>query len=561
MTVLGIHAQTVQDSIFTVNGVSFKMVYVEGGSFEMGTNNSEEDEAPAHDVALSSYMIGETEVTQELWQMVMGNNPSRFKGEVHRPVEQVSWEDCQKFVAKLNDLTGKRFRLPTEAEWEFAARGGIKSKGYMYSGSNTLNDVAWYNNNAHKVGEYSSDYGIHPVGTKLANELGLYDMSGNVLEWCQDWYDYNYYSRSPRFNPCGPVSGSLRIARGGCWFSQDEDNSVSKRTGFLPAFRYYHFGIRLVMALNDSVTDKTDFQIEKPFELNRTFNIDSVSFKMIYVEGGSFMMGDTIPNYDKYPHLVSLDSYMIGETEVTQELWEVVMDSRRPVDTVSWEDCQGFINKLNDLTGEHFRLPTEAEWEFAARGGVNSRGYKYSGSNTLRNVAWYNDNAGWIVGKNTPNYGTHPVGMKSPNELGIYDMSGNVAEWCQDWYNSLYYLCLPVNIPINNPMGPYRGSERVLRGGSWIDLEDNMRNNKLVVYERNSNVPDLQLLIYGDGEERQCLGLRLVLDIGRSERSTILPEDNPDFIREGVTSIKYGAYSGQEELTSITIPKSVNCIE
>ena len=164
-----------KNKTFTVNGVSFNLVYVAGGTFQMGSNVGDYDEKPVHSVTLSDYYIGQTEVTQELWQAVMGSNPSDFKG-AKNPVNNVSWNDCQEFIIKLNRLTGGRFRLPTEAEWEYAARGGNKSRGYIFSGSDYLGSVAWYEDN-------SGDE-VHPIGSKSANELGLYDMSGNVFEWC-----------------------------------------------------------------------------------------------------------------------------------------------------------------------------------------------------------------------------------------------------------------------------------------------------------------------------------------------------------------------------------------
>ena len=190
---------------FTVKGVEFKMIKVEGGTFSMGGRY--DDEKPVHSVTLSDYYIGETEVTQELWVAVMGSNPSEFKGDNRRPVESVSWYDCQEFIKKLNQLTGKEFRLPTEAEWEYAARGGKYSRGYKYSGSNNADEVAWYSSN--------SGSKTHSVKTKKANELGLYDMSGNVEEWCNDWYgDYQSYSQT---NPTGPSKGEYRVLRGGNW--------------------------------------------------------------------------------------------------------------------------------------------------------------------------------------------------------------------------------------------------------------------------------------------------------------------------------------------------------
>ncbi|MCB0839227.1 MAG: SUMF1/EgtB/PvdO family nonheme iron enzyme, partial [Bacteroidetes bacterium] len=183
------------------SGLSFKMIYVEGGSFIMGgTDEEAEDrEKPIHKVSLGSFYLGQYPVTQALWEIVMKTNPSEFEGETN-PVETVSWEDSQIFLQKLNQLTGKSYRLPTEAEWEFAARGGIQSEGYLYSGSDKLKEAGWYGGN--------SNGQTQPVGQKLSNELGLFDMSGNVYEWCQDWYGENYYQHCADQelvkNPQGP---------------------------------------------------------------------------------------------------------------------------------------------------------------------------------------------------------------------------------------------------------------------------------------------------------------------------------------------------------------------
>lgn len=196
---------------YIVGGVSFNMVHVDGGKFKMGRTkeqkniHSSNSELPVHNVILSGYSIGETEVTQALWEAVMGDNPSRFKGS-DLPVEMVSWSDCQAFINKLNELTGQGFRLPTEAEWEFAARGGNKSRRYKYSGSNDLYQVGWFEEN-------SEGSNTHPVRQKQPNELGLYDMSGNVWEWCQDWY--GPYNEKEEINPTGPSVGENRIRRGG----------------------------------------------------------------------------------------------------------------------------------------------------------------------------------------------------------------------------------------------------------------------------------------------------------------------------------------------------------
>ena len=217
---------------FTVNGVSFDMVFVEGGTFQMGSTFGS-DASPVHQVTLSNYYIGKTEVTQKLWQVVMGSNPSVFKGENH-PVNNVSWNDCKEFIRKLNSLMGESFRLPTEAEWEFAARGGKKSKGYKYSGSNNWGSVAWCAGNTNKV---------HPVGSKSPNELDLYDMSGNVDEWCVDWH--GSYPSSPQTNPTGPSTGSDRVLRGGCWYDIPMYCRSSYRGGDEPTSRGSYRGLRL----------------------------------------------------------------------------------------------------------------------------------------------------------------------------------------------------------------------------------------------------------------------------------------------------------------------------
>ena len=231
-----------RDKTYTANGVSFTMKPVAGGTFTMGATSEQQNpyaDEWKHKVTLSDYYIGETEVTQELWAAVMGDNPSRFTGNMQRPVEQVSWEDCQTFIQKLSRLTSANFRLPTEAEWEFAARGGRNSRGYQYSGNSNIDDVAWYDGN-------SSDT-THPVKTKSPNELGIYDMSGNVNEWCQDWYSRSYYSSSPQNNPTGPSSGILRVIRGGSWYNYARGCWSANRGDYAPGGRSSNLGLRLVL--------------------------------------------------------------------------------------------------------------------------------------------------------------------------------------------------------------------------------------------------------------------------------------------------------------------------
>lgn len=242
---LALSAGCSKDFTEKVAGVSFEMVYVQGGMFSMGATSEQDasdphtDEYPVHSVVLPDYYIGKFEVTQELWEKVMGSNPSSFKKGNDYPVENVSWNDAQAFLTKLNQLTGKKYALPTEAQWEYAARGGVKSNGYKYSGSNTVGDVAWYDGN--------SESSTHPVGAKQPNELGIYDMGGNVLEWCSDWYDPNYYSNSPQANPTGPASGTDRVMRGGSWYYDARYCRVSHRDLINPDTRLDSRGFRVVL--------------------------------------------------------------------------------------------------------------------------------------------------------------------------------------------------------------------------------------------------------------------------------------------------------------------------
>jgi formylglycine-generating enzyme required for sulfatase activity len=216
-----------------------------------------DNEKPAHQVTLSDFHIGKYEVTQAQWMSVMGSNPSKFKGD-NLPVETVSWSDAQEFIVKLNAQTGKTYRLPTEAEWEYAAQGGAQSRKTKYSGSNTVDDVAWYYGNSGGKTLDESNWNIddlninqcktHPVGQKLSNELGLYDMSGNVWEWCSDWYG-DYHSSS-QTNPAGLLSGSYRVLRGSSWYNNARYARVPHRGSSAPDIRDGNLGFRLASDSN-----------------------------------------------------------------------------------------------------------------------------------------------------------------------------------------------------------------------------------------------------------------------------------------------------------------------
>ncbi|MGM9799628.1 MAG: formylglycine-generating enzyme family protein [Muribaculaceae bacterium] len=253
---------------FEVNGVTFEMVKVPGGTFTMGATAEQgsdalDDEKPTHSVTLSGYYIGKYEVTQAQWKAIMGNNPSEFKGD-NLPVDNVSWNDCQEFIRKLNQLTGKKFSLPTEAQWEYAARGG-KSGGTKYSGSKKIKNVAWYNGNSGSnmhalkllmsvaMNGYAGNSGskTHPVGTKSPNDLGIYDMTGNVLEWCQDYW--GHYTSASQTNPTGPESGSDRMFRGGSWNNDAGFCRVSFRGSDTPDGRGNYLGFRLCLSISEQL--------------------------------------------------------------------------------------------------------------------------------------------------------------------------------------------------------------------------------------------------------------------------------------------------------------------
>lgn len=473
-----------QDLVFNVNGVKFTMKYVEGGSFMMGAKKrivfslsdyeeADDNEKPTHKVELDNYYIGETLVTQALWEAVMGTNPSAIIGN-NFPVQYVSWYHCQEFIKKLNSITDKTFSLPTEAQWEFAALGGNESCGCLYSGSNIIDLVAWHGDNSNNQ--------IHPVAQKFKNELELFDMTGNIWEWCKDWYDDNYYSNSPIDNPQGPYWGNDRVLRGGSCVTNNWECRVSFRNFLHPNQCRSFVGLRLALNINPEYLE---------------MEVNGIFFKMRFVKGSSFMMGasdvDEEANDNEKPtHKVGLDNYYIGETLVTQALWEAVMGDNPsetknddlPVDGVSWYDCQEFIEQINSITGMHFSLPTEAQWEFAARGGQKSRDFLYSGSNDIDEVAWYFDES--------PSY---KLANKKANELGLYDMSGILWEWCKDFYDDNYYS-ISQNL---NPQGSDVGSDRVLRGGCWCSMPYECR----VTY-RAFSTPDYS---------GSVTGLRLVLNI------------------------------------------------
>ena len=505
------HPQELRTETFNVNGVSFKMCYVKGGDFLMGATPEQESddrlEKPVHKVHLEDYYIGQTEVTNALWNAVMGTSFSS----PNKPVTR-SYDNCIKFIIKLNSLSGLVFRLPTEEEWEFAARGGNNSKDYKYSGSNYVEDVAWF--------QYNSGEQLHDVATRQPNELGIFDMSGNVSEFCSDtWYFYDgSYRRDDQIKRGGSYKWSETFCRVASRWPCDSRN-----------VDFPTIGLRLVLTrippqYREQERQKTREQVQrKQDEENRnalrwddatkTFYYNGQSYKMVAVEGGTFEMG--IPKDRKYivskekykeakPHKVTLSSYYIGQTEFTRGFLRAVLGEKNgsnqgdllPIG-LSWDDCKKIADWLSQYTGKNFCIPSEAEWEFAARGGNRSHGYSMSGCNHYAHTVdrYLEDSYYYAVSNSLSNGPDVKVPMKNvaskkPNELGIYDMSGNVWEWCSDWYAKYETK------DVTNPMGANTGTMRVYRGGSHVE--------RVVprVYERFCDYPDKS---YSNVGFRLCL--------------------------------------------------------
>jgi len=501
---------------FKIHDQIIEMLFVKGGTFEMGcpleNKNCDTIEKPARSVTLSNFYMGKYVVTQKLWHTVMcttlqqqrdlANSNWKIYGEGGRyPMYYVNYEECERFCEKLNVLLydqlpeGYSFVLPTEAQWEYAARGGSKSKGNIYSGNNVVSKVAWWEGNSGNT--------MRKVGLKSKNELGIYDMSGNVWEWCRDWFSGDYYAYGSTTNPQGPLTGTHRVLRGGSWNLPAWHSRVTTRFNYEPQTSSSNLGFRIALEPPEIIREHSS-------ENNRKFKIDNINFEMIYVEGGTFIMGCTSNPKDCFlneepAHSVTLSDFYVGKFQVTQQLWSKVMGTTLrqqrllidsllvlygegnlyPMYYVNYKDCIEFCKKLNQLLsqqlpeGYKFSLPTEAQWEYAARGGNKSKGYLYSGSNAIGKVAWYEE----ICYEKT-----NKVGAKKGNELGIYDMSGNVWEWCLDWFDGDYYSYSPST----NPTGPTYGYQRVLRGGSWRSIDQACR-----VSCRSASFPNERASNYG----------------------------------------------------------------
>lgn len=332
---------------YLIDTVHFRMVRVEGGAFVMGATPDQHDEhtisdKPAHTVVLSPFYIAETEVTNALWHAVMPEK--RFvEGWMNpmQPITYISWNDAQLFLHRLDSLTGMPFRLPTEAEWEYAARGGAKSKGYRFAGSDLCDTVAWNTANA--------GFKKHLVKSKLPNELGLYDMTGNVSEWCQDWFGQYYYGTEP--NPKGPAEGDKRVVRGGSYDNCADNIHLSCRQYYLPDEANNCIGLRVAFTLPNDPMDKP---VQAEPELTRYVKAGGKRIKFLYVPAEK--------------------PYYIMETNVSANLWRAVMDKgdrgSQDATGMSKAERNRFLQRCARQSGESLAIATEEQLKQAEQLGV-----------------------------------------------------------------------------------------------------------------------------------------------------------------------------------------------
>jgi len=484
----------------TTNSIGMKLTLLPPGEFTMGSPASEagrRDDEPQHQVKITKpFYLGVHEVTQQQYEKVMGTRPWQGKTFVKEgPDFSATWvshDDAVAFCRKLSNQEGVQYRLPTEAEWEYACRAGTTTAYSFGNDASKLGQYAWYRENAWDVGEKYA----HRVGQKLSNPWGLYDMHGNVWEWCQDWHA-SYGSAKVVSDPKGPAQGNSRSLRGGDGFDDPRSGVRSAvRNGALPPIsRLFTVGFRVARTYNLSpavkppaektVGSKPPSAAIAPFDASQAKQhqqawadhlgtpvetTNSIGMKLKLLPSGTFTMGE-----GGGTHKVTLTKpFELGVYEVTQEQYEQVMGSKpstfkgpqNPVEQVSWDDAVEFCRKLSELAEEKsagyvYRLPTEAEWEYACRAGTTTA-YSFGDSESeLGAYAWYKKNSGGT---------THPVGGKKPNGWGLYDMHGNVYEWCQDWYGSY------PSGSVTDPTGAASGSDRVFRGGSWFSFSVNYRS-------------------------------------------------------------------------------------
>jgi formylglycine-generating enzyme required for sulfatase activity len=529
------------------NTIGMKFNKIPDGTFLMGSlafGPSGLKDEHLHKVTITKpFYVQTTEVTQGQWKAVMGTEPWKGDTEVKEganyPATYVNWDNAVAYCKKLSEKEGKTYRLPTEAEWEYACRAGTKTAWSFGDNEKEMGDYAWYPKNTKDIGE---DY-AHQVRLKKPNAFGLYDMHGNVLEWCSDYYESDYYEQSPEQDPQGPTTGFGRVYRGGAWWFfgptaayrnqlllrvlKLENSSsvgfrlvrevavdsvaVEKAAAVAAALAKGDWkavlelepnnwsGLRLkVAAAVEVALAKDDWKAVLELEPNNWSGLrlkvaaekaaekaailagDPITntFHMTFnkIPTGTFMMGspETEENREdgETQHQVTISkAFYMQTTEVTQAQWKALMGTEPwrgksyvkegpnyAAAYVSWDDAVAYCEKLSKQEGKTYRLPTEVEWEYACRAGTKTTWNFGNNENELSSHAWYRENA-LDIGEEY----AHQVGLKKPNAFGLYDMHGNVWEWCHDYFEEDYYK----QSPKQDPTGPTRGSFRVLRGGSW----------------------------------------------------------------------------------------------
>ena len=421
--------------------ISTQMIPLEGGIFRTSMGGVR---------GISNFEISSKEVTQLQWKIITDSLPNGIKKCPNCPIEAVSFREVQRFIQRLNELTGESYRLPTSPEWEFAATVGGKIENEMLK--QNVSDWSWHKGNA--------SGNSRQVGKKTKNDLGIFDMYGNIWEWCFDRVIAGSTQESDDL--CGDPRGTNRVIRGGGWDTKPDSFYVGI-SGNIPEDRKKPgLGFRLAKGGVPPCED----------EMKEAFHYPAI--EMVPVAGGQFTMG---PDESGNTFMVQLPAFEIAKYELSQELWEAIMGenpswniicSSCPVETVNWDQVQEFISILNAKRNTNYRLPTEAEWEYAARGGREEVGTQFAGINTMESLylygnCFFGDDELAVDGdyKIDKFPAIAPVGSLLPNELGIYDLSGNVWELCQDWKGPY------PTTPQNSPEGPASGLEKVIRGGGW----------------------------------------------------------------------------------------------
>jgi formylglycine-generating enzyme required for sulfatase activity/serine/threonine protein kinase len=545
-------------------GVAIRLRLIPAGKFTMGSPAVEagmrQADEQQHEVTISMpFYMGVTEVTQAQWQAVMGNHRSSFQGPPERPVELVSWNECQQFIERLNESPGGqslRFRLPTEAEWEYACRSGTTTNHSFGDDFSVLPDYAWL--------KMSSGGTTHAVGELKPNPWGLYDMHGNVFEWCADWYED--YPTSPQVDPLGPASGKDRSLRGGSYNNSPGVHRSARRDHQLPDYRNQNIGFRLVCqaAAGRTARNKSGpaggsssrpvraspargsaglaiapFTADEAKGHQQRWSVslstpvtmtNSIGMKLVLIPPGEFMMGSPPDEIDELnrKHSATVDpaqalvngnhpqgitsegpehrvrishAYYFGMYEVTQDNYSTVMEQNPsafastgtrkdavvgqntgsfPVESLRWAQANAFCERLSasreeQAAGHIYRLPTEAEWEYACRAGSTTQWHFGDDETDLPRYAWYKEYNSTI----------HAVGGKLPNPFGLFDIYGNANEWCLDAFApETYQKARPVD-----PEGPVSGEQYVTRGGAFPLLGYQCRSAYRGFYPKYESYP------------------------------------------------------------------------